>query len=105
MKALMGRALFGVGLVTALVSAVVTLLPDDRGRVVSAGRPLPRGTRVTLGDVLPLQLPEGARPPGCIELNRAAKVIGATLARDVEAGAPITEDDLLPPDQLPAPSR
>jgi hypothetical protein len=65
-------------------------------RVVGARRALAKGTRVTLGDVMPLELAREAQPKGCIEVGRVARIIGSTLSRDVDLGEPITETDLLP---------
>lgn len=79
-----------------LLLSVLGLGCASEPRVVGARRALSKGTRVTLGDVTPLELPRDARPKGCIEVGRAAKVIGSTLSRDVDLGEPITETDLLP---------
>jgi flagella basal body P-ring formation protein FlgA len=69
---------------------------DRKPRVVGARRDLNAGTRVTLADIEPVVLSVPPRPTEHIEVERAARVIGATLAKDVLRGAPITVDDLAP---------
>lgn len=69
---------------------------DRPARVVGARRDLRAGTKLTLSDVQPVVLEVSPTPTLHIEVERAARVIGATLARDVREGAAITVDDLLP---------
>lgn len=92
----------GVGLVAT--GFIASMFIDREGRIIGARHALPAGTRVTLSDVVPLELPPAERPKGGIAVERAAKVIGATLLHDVGAGIAITEADLVPPGR-PAPTR
>lgn len=94
-----------LGVVAVIAAGFIAVMFIDRGgRIIGARRALPAGTRVTLGDVVPLELPAAERPEGGIGVERAAKVIGATLVRDVGAGVAITEQDLVLPGR-PAPAR
>lgn len=71
---------------------------DDSGpRIVGARVALPAGARVTLGDVMSIERPATLPLEQAVRLERASSVMGATLARDVAAGAPITLEDLAPP--------
>ena len=83
--------------VCAGVLGLVMLTGCERpARVVGARRDLRAGTKLTLSDVQPVVLETAPRPTLHIEVERAARVIGATLARDVREGQAITVDDLVP---------
>lgn len=77
---------------------LVTGAFSDAGpRIVGARVALPAGTRLTLGDLQSIERPPSLPPERAIRLERASAVLGKTLAHDVEAGAPLTLDDLRPP--------
>lgn len=92
----MKRALLLVAvllLLSGLLAATGQSLTNER-RIVGARHALPAGARVTLGDVMAIEPPEGLAPHRGVRLERASSVIGGTLLRDVGAGAPITVDDV-----------
>ncbi|MCU0698919.1 MAG: SAF domain-containing protein [Myxococcaceae bacterium] len=86
-------------LVVTLVSLVVVVLgtwsvATRTTKVVGARRDLVAGDRVTLGDVMPLELDGRLTCEGCLRLEQAATLVGATLVRDVPAGTPVRARDV-----------
>jgi hypothetical protein len=89
-RALVVAAVLGV----ALAVLGSWLVASRTTRVVGARRDLSAGDRVLLGDVVPLDSDRRLGCDGCLRLDQAATLVGATLVRDVPAGTPITARDV-----------
>jgi hypothetical protein len=87
--------LIAVGLLGSAV-AVTSACDRSGGGIVGARVALPAGARVTLGDVMSIERPPTLPLEQAVPLERASTILGATLARDIAAGAPITLDDVSP---------
>ncbi|MBE2252763.1 MAG: hypothetical protein IAE78_24745 [Myxococcus sp.] len=92
----MRRELLVVVALGLLAVAVGVTWPfgDAGPRVVGARRPLPPGTRVRLEDLTSVERPAGLPLEQAFRLERVTSVLGTTVVRDVEAGAPITRQDV-----------
>jgi hypothetical protein len=89
------RALVLAAVVGAVLVVVFSWLVSTRTtKVVGARRDLFAGDRVSLGDVMALEHERSQACDGCVRLDHAATLVGATLLRDVPAGAPLTVRDV-----------
>lgn len=79
-------------MVVALGAGVGALLFEEERRIVVARHAMTAGTRVTLRDVAAVR----GKAEHSIGVERVARVIGAVLIRDVEAGEALTEAHLEP---------